>query len=122
MKGFQLEGVHFVVLIVLFTLVLYVIANLQTKEKFNADTVKIIDKAFFTDSLKNETLFFVLFYKDNSEICDKVRSNFQKLKEETNDTRIYKLDVVQSPELIDKYNISGVPTILLLHSDLHIFN
>ncbi|WP_321480696.1 thioredoxin family protein [uncultured Bacteroides sp.] len=70
------------------------------------------------DSISNERLSFVFFYKDDSDICKKVRHNFYLLSaQKANKANFIELNADEYPEYCAKWNISGVPNIVVLRDN-----
>lgn len=119
MKIFQLKEIHFVFLIIAFTGILPIIGNFDRKGYLVVeDKIPEVESAFFTDSLDEQDLCFVLFYINDSDICNEMKSNLENLRLNTDNIKIYKINVDRYPELIDKYNISGVPGILIFRKGI----
>ncbi|MDR1500834.1 MAG: thioredoxin family protein [Prevotella sp.] len=119
MKIFQFKEIHFVILIIVLTCVLYFLGNLSQKEyKAVNDRIPEINETFFTDSLNKEALCFILFYIDGSGICNEMKDNLEKLRINTKDLHIYKINAEEYPNLAYKYNISGVPNILIFRNGI----
>lgn len=119
MKIFQLKEIHFVFLIIAFTGILLLVGNFKRKEyKLIEDNIPEVKDTFLADSLKEEHLCFLLFYINDSDICNEMKRNLEYLRRSTNNIPIYKIDVDKYPELIDKYNISGVPNIVIFRDGI----
>lgn len=114
MRIFRLREIHFIFSIIVFTGLLYLIGNFKRKEyNLIEDNIPEVKDTFLADSLKKEPLCFLLFYINDSDICNEMESNLEILQRNTNNIRIYKINVNRYPNLIDKYNISGVPNIVI---------
>ena len=119
MKIFQFKEIHFVFLIIVFTGILSLIGNCNRKEYIAVeDKIPEIEGAFFSDSLDEEGLCFVLFYINDSDICNEMKNNLENLRLNTDNIKIYKVNVDRYTELIDKYNISGVPSVLIFREGI----
>lgn len=119
MKIFELKEIHFVFLIIAFTGILLLIGNFKRKEyKLIEDNIPEVKDTFLADSLKEEHLCFLLFYINDSDICNEMKRNLEYLRRNTNNIPIYKINVDKYPELIDKYNISGVPNIVIFRDGI----
>ncbi|MBD8387402.1 co-chaperone YbbN [Dysgonomonas sp. BGC7] len=114
MKTFQLREIHFIFLIIALTGGLYLIGDFKRKEyRLIEDNIPEVKSTFFADSLKKEPLCFLLFYINDSDICNEMKNNLENLRLNTGNIKIYKVNVDRYPELIDKYNVSGVPSVLI---------
>lgn len=119
MKIFQLKEIHFVFLIIALTGILFLIGNVNRRECVVVeDNIPEVGKSFFTDSLEEEGLCFVLFYINDSDICNEMKSNMENLRLNTDNIRIYKINVDAYPELIDTYSIFGVPSVLIFRKGI----
>ncbi len=71
--------------------------------------------------LNNEELYFVFFHDSNSELCEKMRFNIEKLIENNQEPlSFYAIDVSKNPGSFYEYNISGIPNILVFKGDKEI--
>lgn len=62
MKSFKIKGVHFLITIIIFTIVLNVIGNTcSTRSNPNNNAVKIKEYKS-SDDVKNKTVCFILFH------------------------------------------------------------
>lgn len=119
MKIFKIREIHFVLLIIAFTGTLFLIGSFNRKENMIVeDKIPKIEYAFLVDSLDREDLCFVLFYIDDSDICNEMANNMENLRLSTDDIKIYKINVNRYPDMIDKYSISGVPSILIFRKGI----
>lgn len=119
MKIFKIREIHFVLLIIAFTGTLFLIGSFNRKENMIVeDKIPKIEDAFLVDSLDGEDLCFVLFYIDDSDICNEMANNMENLRLSTDDIKIYKINVNRYPDMIDKYSISGVPSILIFRKGI----
>lgn len=114
MKIFRLKEIHFITLIISFTVILCFVGNQQRQGyRSVADNIPEIEETFFTDSLNKKAFCFVLFYSDGLDICNEMRSTMERFRTNTDNIPIYKINADKYPRLVDKYNVSGVPNILL---------
>mgnify|MGYP002558707349 CR=1 FL=1 len=96
------------------TIVVWVISDNNRSLLTTEGKLTDIDNIFFQDSLVLWDYSLVLFYVDSSDVCRKMEENLIRLKNETGYTHIHKINADLYPDLVHKYNISGVPNILLL--------
>lgn len=67
----------------------------------------------FTNSVSSG-ITCVLFHNEESDLCRKMESNLGRVHNETNsDIRFYKLNYEKYPGKYGKYEISGVPSVLI---------
>jgi len=57
------------------------------------------------------------FYSDWCQPCKNLTKDLDALKSEFNDLKVKKLDIMENFELTEKYNITSVPTLILLKND-----
>jgi len=75
--------------------------------------------AEWSDSISNEGVQFVFFYERNSDACNKVRYNLNLLAEQTSENVSFlEINIDNYPEYCEKYNISGIPNILIFNSNM----
>lgn len=68
-----------------------------------------------------EGVSLIFFYRKDSELCGKMRYNIEQLAEKTPDNiHLYAMDIEKYPEYFYKYNVSGVPNILIFNGDKEI--
>lgn len=109
---FYFKAWHFALLIILFFVLTCIISEnkvqkMPTLEKAN-------NLAEWPDSISNEGVHFVLFYERNSDACKKVRYNLNLLAEQTStNVTFLEIDIDNYPEYCEKYNISGIPNVLI---------
>ena len=115
----EMKAGHFLLVIFLFFIVTYLIGslNLNKKPVYNAEDYLVeLDSELFQDSIKHH-LSYVLFYTENSDFCEKMKYNlncFAKTKLET--AQFFKVDVEKHPEDYMKYNVSGIPNIIIFNN------
>lgn len=84
--------------------------------KDNSSLIDLTDRATI-DSI-SEDISFVLFYNNSSNICQKMEYNVNQLaQKEKQGIKFYKINVDKHPREALKYNISGVPNILILKNN-----
>jgi thioredoxin-like negative regulator of GroEL len=112
---FKFKSWHFVLLFI----TLFVITNiLGTMALKNSPTVNDtglteLDNLTINDIISTD-VSFVLFYKEDSELCDKMEYNLCLLsKEEKDKVKYYKLNIEKYPGKYSKHDVSGTPSILI---------
>lgn len=116
MKTFKLQAWHFGLMFIL----LSIVTNIMGTWAVNSIPNNVEDSRFvdlndktFGEAVSSGT-GFVLFYKENSDLCDKMEYNLNQLpvddKEKIN---YYKVNIAEFNALEAEYRISGVPSILI---------
>lgn len=119
MKIFKIRKTHFLTVFVILTFWLYLIGYFRSQVHIvTQNDIPEIGEIFFADSLDRQALCFILFYVNNSNICDKMNRNLEELQNRTNDLCTYKINIAHHPGLAYKYNISGVPSVLIFRNGL----
>lgn len=113
----QLQPWHFVVAIVFFYFTTLFISEVKLKEMPEA-TVK---KSFpsFTGEFSENEYSFIFFYNDDSDLCNKMRYNVEQFaaKNGKEEIAFFEVNVNELPEYYYRYNISGVPNLLIFKND-----
>jgi thioredoxin-like negative regulator of GroEL len=111
MKGLlKIKSWYFLAALVLFTILVNILGtgNINRMSPYNDCLVELDDKSFL-DSISSR-LCFVLFYAENSDLCDKMNCNLNCMaKNKQSEAGFFKLNVEKYPHYNLKYNISGVP-------------
>ena len=107
---------HFIVLILSLTVLIYVLGTRSLKQSSILDMddylIELNDETFL-DSIYSR-LCFVLFYIEDSDSCNEMNYNLNRLAEnKTSDAGFFKLNLKKHPVCSKMYNISGVPNILI---------
>ena len=111
LKDFRLQSWHFGVAFVIVLLLTNAIAYIGFGEEGDNQSEKL--KA--EDDIGSETNF-VLFYTEGSKPCKIMERNMYRATKSITDTssvKFNKIDIIKHPEMYEKYNISGVPSILI---------
>jgi thioredoxin-like negative regulator of GroEL len=116
MKTFKLQTWHFGLMLI----ALSIVTNIIGTWAVNSIPDKIEDSRFvelndktFDEAIRSGT-GFVLFYKENSDLCDKMEYNLNQLPVDDNEKiNYYKVNIAQFYALEAKYRISGVPSVLI---------
>lgn len=116
MKSSKIKGVHFLITIIIFTIVLNVIGNTcNTRSNPNNNAVKIKEYKN-SDEVKNKAVCFILFHTKNSLACDSMQSSLSRLiSSGANANLFYRVNAEKDTLLCNEYNISGVPCIIILN-------
>jgi len=122
-KSTRIKTGHILTGIIVFTIFIYIL-GIQTQSKpllnENENSLIELDKDSFFDSITLKKCF-VLFYAENSELCDVMSASLSKLaKNNQGKTGFYKLNLDKYPEYDLKYNISGVPNIFIFNEGIEV--
>lgn len=61
----------------------------------------------------------VFFYREDSELCRRMRYNIERLDVETlHGIAFYAINVEENPECFYRYNVSGIPNLLIFNGDV----
>lgn len=75
--------------------------------------INITDQSFQSDVLESDKLVLVDFWADWCGPCLRLHPILEEVAKERPDIIIAKLDVVKNPETTQKYDIKGLPSLLL---------
>lgn len=119
----KLKPIYFLLLFIVFFFILYYLDKKDTdtyvRSKNNKNisikkgTIRDVNEAFLTDSLTQKDLCFILFYVQNSDASGMMAARLEQLESQIRGNCFYKININQYPRLIYKYNISGVPSIII---------
>ncbi len=117
MKRAYFKPLHFIVAMIIFFLVCQFIniSNSINGESYNHGSSLVeIDSTRFFNAIGSD-LCFVLFYRSNSVACENMEGKLTELaKGHANHGHFFKINTAsQCDSIIDLYNISGVPNILI---------
>ena len=77
-------------------------------------SIKISDNSFEKEVLKSENLTLVDFWAEWCGPCKMIGPALEEISEEMkDDVRITKLNIDENPATPQKYNVRGIPTLLL---------
>ena len=115
-KLVELQPIHFIMAIVLFG----VLTNLVGHSHFSGSLTEIrqdklieLNDGNFLERISRSTSF-VLFYVDNSDLCEEMNRNLNQIAEKENgNVDFFKLNVEKYPKSIEGYNVSGTPNIYI---------
>lgn len=116
LRKLKAEERHFIVLIALLTIFIYVFGKTD-RHSGSPDAVvsclSELDDNSFKDSISSG-ICMVLFYVKNSHACDKEIFHLSQIARKNNQSvSFFKVDVGTYPKCGDFYNISGVPSVLI---------
>lgn len=120
-KNFRFRPWHFIGAILLFYALTGVISEIKMRQMPVSETKKPflteVDEIIFDEE---DGIRFIFFYRKDSEVCRKMRYNIEQLAEKVPDhIHMYAVDIERYPH-IDKYNVSGIPNILIFKGDKEI--
>jgi len=76
--------------------------------------VHVSDESFEDDILKSDTPVLVDFYAEWCGPCKMISPMLDEIAEEHPDVKICKIDVDSNPECTSKFNVRGIPTLLMV--------
>ncbi|SCD20421.1 Thioredoxin-like domain [Proteiniphilum saccharofermentans] len=119
-RVFKLASWHFIIAIVVFYILTVMVADIKVKQmplaSVHTNLIEIEEI-----ELNNEELNFVFFHDSNSELCEKMRFNIEKLIESNHEpVCFYAIDVSKNPRPFYEHNVSGTPNILVFKGDREI--
>lgn len=117
-QSFYLRPRYFLTAILLFTLLI----GAFTGE--NVRNIPLLQEGgvVLTESneidLHKEGTTFLYFYRKDSKLCQKMRYNIEQLNvENLQGIHFYAMDIEENMEFFYKYNISGIPNLLIFNGD-----
>jgi thiol-disulfide isomerase/thioredoxin len=119
MDGFvkiKIKSWHFVVAILLFTILLIMLERPGIEKNTgngSSDYLVALDSdALFADPIMEDS--YILFHTEDSGFCDRMKYNFNRFaKNKQGNAGFFTVDLNKYPEHYTKFNISGVPSILV---------
>lgn len=115
-ESIRIKAWHILIVIIFFTIFMYMLGRQNlSRAPLNGyeDSLIELNESSFCDSITPRKCF-VLFYVEDSKPCNTMRSNLNKLSNDSNGKiGFYKLNLNKYPEYDLKYNISGVPNIFI---------
>ncbi|MFV0328489.1 MAG: thioredoxin family protein [Dysgonomonas sp.] len=112
LKEFRFKTWHFSFLLAL----LFLGINIWGPITVNGTSNNLSEDIHFEElkdmsGIESSDIVSVIFYQENSEVCNKMMHNISKLSRD--DVKFYRVNVNEHPDIYKKYNISGVPCTLL---------
>jgi hypothetical protein len=111
----QLKASHFAALIVAFFLCTTLLSAIQLRRMPESEPRS--DFPAFEGQMP-ETGLQVVFFHDNSQLCNKMRYNLEQSA--APDMHYFTADVAAHPHYIDEYRLSGTPIILIFKEEKEI--
>lgn len=117
--SFYFRPWHFILAIVIF----FVLTGVIAEKKVNHIPLLEEGNSILTElhevNLDKESINFLFFYRKDSELCRKMRYNIEQLDAESlHGINFYAMDIEENSEYYYKYNISGIPNLLILNGDV----
>ena len=107
---------HFIILILLFTVLVQILGTQSLKHIFildRNDCLEELNDDTFLDRISSQ-LCFILFFVEDSDLCNEMNYNLNCIaKDKKPDVGFFKLNLEKYPVYNERYNISGVPNILI---------
>lgn len=115
-KDFHFKTWHFGLLLAILLILTNIIdaMTINSVPQINQNNFVEITNRTFNDAV-SEGINFVLFYEEDSNLCNKMEYNLHQLsnREKYKDFKFYKLDFSKYPDKYSDYHISGTPCILI---------
>lgn len=109
---FRFKARHFLAAIAVFCAVTGIVAGWQLKDVRPPDAANSIMTELLADEPEwDEGVTMLFFYHRDSDVCRMMRCNVERLSR--HNVRLYAVDVVENSECFYKYNVSGVPCLLI---------
>lgn len=115
---FYLKPWYFLFVIFIFT----ILTGIITVKKINSIPLSGQNNSILTEvdeiGLDKESITFLFLYRNDSELCQKMRYNIEQLDvEKLNGIHFYAMNIEEHTEYYYKYNISGIPNLLIFDGD-----
>lgn len=115
----RLRPLHFIVVFVMIIAACYFAGEFHCSGKvqhFHGESSLVeIDSTNF-DSHISGRVCFILFYTPHSVLCSEMENKLNKLSAKVRGVYFYKFDVEGCETIVNRYNVSGVPNILIFRN------
>ncbi len=117
-QTFYLKPWHFLSAILLFTLVMGVLTGKNVRNiPLLVEGDSLLTELNEIDFDKEGTTF-LYFYRKDSQLCQKMRYNIEQLDAKNlQGVHFYAMDIEENMDYFYKYNISGIPNLLIFNGD-----
>lgn len=117
-QTFYLKPWHFLSAILLFTLVMGVLTGKNVRNiPLLVEGDSLLTELNEIDFDKEGTTF-LYFYRKDSQLCQKMRYNIEQLDAKNlQGVNFYAMDIEENIEYFYKYNVSGIPNLLIFNGD-----
>jgi Thioredoxin. len=114
----HLQPWYFIVLLLAF----YGITSLISESKLKNIPESVTETSFLKfDGCHSETgCNFIFFYDGKSELCNKMRFSMEQFAEKKKNKQgihFFEVNIETNPEYYYKYNISGIPNLLIIKNN-----
>ncbi len=115
---FYLKPWHFLSAILLFTLVMGVLTGKNVRNiPLLVEGDSLLTELNEIDFDKEGTTF-LYFYRKDSQLCQKMRYNIEQLDAKNlQGVNFYAMDIEENMDYFYKYNISGIPNLLIFNGN-----
>lgn len=117
-QTFYLKPWHFLSAILLFTLLMGILTGKDVRNiPLLMEEDSLLTELNEIDFEKEGTTF-LYFYRKDSQLCQKMRYNIEQLDAKNlQGVHFYAMDIEENIEYFYKYNISGIPNLLIFNGD-----
>ncbi|MEA4917561.1 thioredoxin family protein [Proteiniphilum sp.] len=116
---FYFKPWHFLSGIIVFYILTRVVAGINVHYIPESDELPSILMEVDKINLNKEGKTFLFFYRKDSGLCRKMRYNIEQLNvEHLQGIHFYAIDIEENSEYYYKYNISGIPNLLIFNGDI----
>lgn len=117
--SFYFRPRHFLLAIAIFCVLTGIIAEKKVQQIPLSEGAGSVLTELHEIDLDKEGITFIFFYRKDSELCRKMRYNIEQLDAESlHDINFYAMDIEENTEYFYKYNISGIPNLLIFNGDV----
>lgn len=114
-QPFYLRPWHFLLAIALFGAFTAMIAQRSVSELSTHPSNNRVLTELSELNLEDKGLTFLFFYQKESELCQRMKHNIEQLDlQNIQNIQFYAMDIEENPEYYCRYNLSGIPNILIL--------
>ena len=119
--SFYFKPWHFVLAIGIFGVLTGIVAERKVNDIPIPENGNSILTELHEIDLDIEGITFLFFYRKDSELCQKMRYNIEQLDAENlHGINFYAMNIEENTEYFYKYNISGIPNLLIFDGDVEI--
>jgi hypothetical protein len=117
-QTFYLKPWHFLSAILLFTLVMGVLTGKNVRNiPLLVEGDSLLTELNEIDFDKEGTTF-LYFYRKDSQLCQKMRYNIEQLDAKNlQGVNFYAMDIEENMDYFYKYNVSGIPNLLIFNGN-----
>lgn len=117
-QTFYLKSWHFLSAILLFTLLMGILTGKDVRNiPLLMEEDSLLTELNEIDFDKEGTTF-LYFYRKDSQLCQKMRYNIEQLDAKNlQGVNFYAMDIEENIEYFYKYNVSGIPNLLIFNGN-----